>query len=125
VTINSSINRDNPNSVQTIKNALPSPAQSIGACCNGAGCVSQQAAQCAAVNQRFAGIGTVCNPAGVTGTPCCRADFDHNGAITLQDLFGFLNAWFAGSPQADANNSNSLTIQDIFDFLAAWFAGCP
>ena len=27
--------------------------------------------------------------------------------------------------RADINNSGSATVQDVFDFLAAWFAGCP
>jgi hypothetical protein len=26
---------------------------------------------------------------------------------------------------ADFNHAGGLTVQDIFDFLAAWFAGCP
>jgi hypothetical protein len=26
---------------------------------------------------------------------------------------------------ADFNNSGAVSVQDIFDFLAAYFAGCP
>jgi hypothetical protein len=54
----------------------------------------------------------------------CPADFDCSGGLAVQDIFGFLNAWFAASPGADFNGINGLTVQDIFDFLAAWFAGC-
>jgi len=52
------------------------------------------------------------------------ADFDTSGAVTVQDIFDFLNAWFVGSINADINYSGAVTVQDIFDFLNAWFAGC-
>lgn len=54
----------------------------------------------------------------------CRADFNNSGSLSAQDIFDFINAWFALSPAADFNRSGSLTAQDIFDFLNAWFAGC-
>ncbi|HMN41639.1 MAG TPA: hypothetical protein PKE29_12395 [Phycisphaerales bacterium] len=71
-----------------------------------------------------------------TGDPC-RADFNRDGTFEVQDIFDFLNAWFAGCmvvgvtppstyncPQpADFNGSGALEVQDIFDFLNAWFAG--
>ncbi|HVU63436.1 MAG TPA: GC-type dockerin domain-anchored protein [Phycisphaerales bacterium] len=56
--------------------------------------------------------------------PACRVDFNHDGHVAVQDIFDFLNAWFAGSPSADFNGVNGLEVQDIFDFLNAWFAGC-
>jgi hypothetical protein len=31
-------------------------------------------------------------------TPTCVADFDRSGGVTVDDLFGFLNAWFTGCP---------------------------
>ena len=43
----------------------------------------------------------------------------------MQDIFAFLNAWFAGDPRTDYNHNGALSVQDIFDFIAAWFAGCP
>jgi hypothetical protein len=65
--------------------------------------------------------------------PPCRADFDGNGTPNIDDIFIFLNAWFAnctgqaGPPcngrNADINN-NGLNIDDIFIFLNLWFAGC-
>jgi hypothetical protein len=58
-------------------------------------------------------------------SPPCRADFNGNGHVTVQDIFDFLAAWFANSPRADFNHSGTVSVQDIFDFLAAWFAGCP
>lgn len=50
------------------------------------------------------------------------ADFNGDGTISVQDIFDFLAAWFAGSPAADING-NGLSVQDIFDFLNDWFAG--
>lgn len=54
----------------------------------------------------------------------CVADFDASGAVTIDDLFAFLAAWFAQDPHADTNASGDLTPTDIFSFIAAWFAGC-
>lgn len=55
----------------------------------------------------------------------CPADFNCSGSRTVQDVFDFLAAWFAGLPSADFNGSGPPpTVQDIFDFLGAWFGGC-
>lgn len=35
---------------------------------------------------------------GSASTPTCTADFNRDGTATLQDLFDFLNSWFAGCP---------------------------
>jgi uncharacterized membrane protein len=53
----------------------------------------------------------------------CPVDFDCSGSLTVQDIFAYLNAWFAGDPRADFNGGG-LSVPDIFDFLNAWFAGC-
>jgi hypothetical protein len=60
----------------------------------------------------------------VTNSPFCPADFNHNGTADITDIFGFLNAWFAGNLSADANGNGSLAVDDIFAFLNTWFAGC-
>lgn len=66
---------------------------------------------------------------GYTGTldtdPPCTADFNHSGAVSVQDIFDFLAAYFSGSPSADVNGSGAVSVQDIFDYLAFYFAGCP
>ncbi len=67
---------------------------------------------------------TVTGPLSISAEFRCNADFNTSGALTVQDIFDFLAAWFAGTPSADFNNSGGLTVQDIFDFLSAWFAGC-
>jgi hypothetical protein len=54
----------------------------------------------------------------------CPADFNASGALSPQDIFDFLSAWFSLAPAADFNASGTITPQDVFDFLNAWFAGC-
>ena len=56
-------------------------------------------------------------------TPC-PADFTRDGALSVQDVFDFLDAYFSGIAQADFNGIGGVTVQDVFDFLDAWFAGC-
>jgi cytochrome c5 len=56
--------------------------------------------------------------------PSCRADFNHSGAASVQDIFDFLAAYFAGESRTDINGANGLSVQDIFDFLALYFADC-
>src|SRR5205823_5590831 len=123
VTVNSSLNRDNPNTLQVVRNALPSPASSTGACCTGSSCILALLGDCAGSNQRFAGYGLACNAAGNARVPCCKGDFDQSGTLALIDIFAFLNTWFAGGLQADTNLSGHVEVQDIFDFLNAWFGG--
>ena len=55
----------------------------------------------------------------------CLADFNCSGAVTVQDIFDFLSAYFASDSAADINASGAVSVQDIFDYLAAYFAGCP
>ncbi len=55
----------------------------------------------------------------------CPADYDGAVGLSVQDIFAFLNDWFAGTIRSDFNGVGGLTTQDIFDFLNAWFAGCP
>jgi hypothetical protein len=55
----------------------------------------------------------------------CPCDWNHVGGLTIQDLFDFLNSWFAGA--GDFNNSGQTTLGDIFDFLGCFLSppsGC-
>ncbi len=54
----------------------------------------------------------------------CRADFNGVGGVSVQDIFDYLAAWFAGDQRADLDGVGGITAQDLFDFLGAWFAGC-
>lgn len=50
-----------------------------------------------------------------------RADVNRSGAVTVQDIFDYLEMYFGGSPAADFNFSGSPGVQDLFDFLMAYF----
>jgi hypothetical protein len=67
----------------------------------------------------------------------CPADFNHDGNVSVQDIFDFLSMFFGDclvvqNPpvppclwSADVNNSGTITVQDIFTYLEAFFLGCP
>jgi hypothetical protein len=56
--------------------------------------------------------------------PLCRADFNGDGVLGVQDIFDFLAAYFGNYPDADFNGDQAVGVQDIFDFLGAYFGGC-
>jgi hypothetical protein len=68
-----------------------------GACCNRwtGNCSITLPATCTNLGLRFDGVGVTCAPARCRPCP------------------------------ADFNGSSHISVQDIFDFLAAYFAGCP
>jgi hypothetical protein len=64
------------------------------------------------------------------GSVVCAADFDDSGLLNADDLFAFLDAWFAQIGQtgttwsADFDDNDVVDVDDLFAFLDAWFAGC-
>ncbi len=76
--------------------------------------------------------GSVTSAAASLGS--CGADIDNSGVVNIDDIFIFLNLWFAGCDgqggppcnglSADVDNSGVVSIDDIFLFLNLWFAGC-
>jgi hypothetical protein len=100
------------------------PGACVGACCDGAACTLTDGAACAAGGGIYHGNGTSCGTDPGNLTTCCPANFNGVGGVSVQDIFDFLSAYFAGQFTADFNHSMSITVQDIFDFLAAYFAGC-
>ena len=75
--------------------------------------------------------------AGTTGTltqwslrifgtaPACPTDWNFDGQSSADDIFSFLDSWFANA--ADFGADGSTDADDIFLFLDAWFAassGC-
>lgn len=67
----------------------------------------------------FEAIGLTC------GRAACPGDFNGLGDVTVQDIFDFLQAYFAGSRQADVNGSGEVSVEDLFTFLGQWFVVCP
>jgi hypothetical protein len=59
-----------------------------------------------------------------TGFRACPGDFNRSGDVSVQDIFDFLGAYFAGSLLADVSGDGSVSVQDIFDFLGTYFASC-
>jgi hypothetical protein len=111
---------DDVNIIGTLVGAMPQ----TGACCAGTTCSVQSSTACSGVNTSYKGDGTTCNAAGNTTTPCCQADYNQSGAVTVQDIFDFLAGYFTSAPEADINGVGGVTVQDIFDYLAAYFSGC-
>jgi hypothetical protein len=103
----------------------PTPCpQPTGACCvSPADCRILTAVNCAAAGGAYTGDGIPCQVDPGNIITCCIANFNGVNGITVQDIFDFLAAYFAGDHDADLNG-NGLGVQDIFDFLAAYFAGC-
>ncbi|MCC6320614.1 MAG: matrixin family metalloprotease [Phycisphaerales bacterium] len=99
-------------------NICPPP---MGACCTSAGCSVETQADCDNIPGDWHGFGTSCDNPSQT---CCAADFNGVGGVTLQDLFDYLDAWFASDPAADINGAGGVTLQDLFDYLDLWFTGC-
>jgi hypothetical protein len=97
-----------------------------GACCRGAICSTTTSNACTGPFTAFTSAGAACNAGGNNRTPCCRADFDHNGAASIDDLFIFLNQWFQAAPSTavSSNGASAPNLDDIFIYLNIWFAGC-
>lgn len=74
--------------------------------------------------QSFVTVANECTRQSDTTLNVCPGDFNCSGALTLQDVFDYLNAFFNSDPTADFNQSGDISTQDIFDMLNAYFAGC-
>ena len=101
-----------------------------GRCCVGARCaIVASSAACVSgggsAGSVFSSGATSCNATGNFSSPCCYANYNKAGGITVQDIFDFLTDWFSNSPNANVEGNGTAlpTVQDIFDFLAAWFTG--
>jgi hypothetical protein len=55
----------------------------------------------------------------------CPAEYNGDHVLSVDDIFAFLNDWFAGNVNTDFDYSGTLEVQDIFEFLNSWFTGCP
>jgi hypothetical protein len=110
------------------------PCGGGGICCRGGTCTTQFASAGACTGSLPSGSlagavfasGGACNAANNTHSPCCYADYNKQNGIQIQDIFDFLNDWFAGRLAAHIGSDGStgpLVIDDVFNFLNAWFAG--
>lgn len=73
------------------------------------------------------------SPYPIVFTSLCPADFDNSGWVSADDIFSFLDAWFARStgfgsgavpmnaPSADIDGDDQFTELDIHAFLNDWF----
>jgi hypothetical protein len=106
-----------------------STCDALGLCCQGTTCTSGvHQSTCAPRGHAgaafIAGAAGVCNADGGTSTPCCYADFNKSGTTNLQDIFDYLNEWFAGNPYCKTGGTpGPLDVTDTFNFLNLWFAG--
>lgn len=58
------------------------------------------------------------------GKGACPADYDNRNGVAIDDLFLFINGYFAGHPAADMNADRSVQIDDLFLYVNDWFVGC-
>ena len=49
-------------------------------------------------------------------------DWNHDGAVSIDDLFLYFNAYFTGT--GDFDGANGTTIDDLFLYINAYFIGC-
>ncbi len=99
-----------------------------GRCCIGARCAIVLPTACVVAGQAgasFTASAQDCNAAGANASPCCFADYNKAGGVTVQDIFDFLTDYFTGSANANVGGDGvaAPTVQDIFDYLTAYFAG--
>jgi hypothetical protein len=62
--------------------------------------------------------------AAATVNVICSADFNADGAVTIDDVFGFIAAFLANQVESDFTRDFRIGVQDLFDFLNAYFRGC-
>ena len=63
-----------------------------------------------------------CGSAGCA--PSCMADYTNDYIVSVDDLFGYLNAWFTGDIRADIDGAGAITIDDLFRYFNEYFVGC-
>jgi hypothetical protein len=59
------------------------------------------------------------------GMKSCPADFQGDGRVNFFDISKFLNLYASGDQIADMTGDGALDIDDIFGFIDAMNAGCP
>lgn len=106
---------------------FPHPCQqNLNVCCAGATCTLTLQSGCVGRFRVWISTATQCNSQANTTTPCCRPDFNKDGMVSSQDLFDFLESYFAGNPLADfvGNGTGIPSVNSVRAFVSAWSAGC-
>jgi hypothetical protein len=57
-------------------------------------------------------------------TPPCAVDWDHDGSVTVRDIFEYLNGWFAGDERCDFDHNGHRGADDVIEYIGAWMNGC-
>jgi hypothetical protein len=108
----------------------PSASTANVVCCRGVTCTLVAAAACTVPASPIVGVtqspASACGVNNSASSGCCFADFTKDGNPNIDDIFVFLNAWFAGSVYTDVGGNGTTTpnIDDIFVYLGIWFSGC-
>ncbi len=86
------------NSTCTVNNC-PQPTPPV-ACCNPTSgfCAMVDPSACTGLGSTAGATNSTCSPNSCVPHPVCRADFNNSAGLEVQDIFDFLNAWFAGCP---------------------------
>jgi hypothetical protein len=105
----------------------PPPAR--GACCiaatetAGAHCTIGTEAACTTASGTYGGNNSTCASAHCATS--CACDWDHDGSLSVRDLFAFIHAWVGGD--ADFNSSGATDAADLHAFIDCFSAppaGC-
>jgi subtilisin-like proprotein convertase family protein len=58
------------------------------------------------------------------GAAVCPCEWDGAAGVTVFDLLGYLDGWFAVEGSADLDCSGTVDVFDLLDYLDCWFGGC-
>ena len=98
-----------------------------GATCNPAVGPAQCTTSGVAAGAFFSTAGSSCAPAPGLPAPCCHADYNKSGSINASDIFDYLRDWLDATEFAIIDGDGSAgrpDVEDLFGFLNGWFAGC-
>lgn len=95
-------------------------------CCRGTTCNSVNAGTCTGTAAGSASLVVGACGAGTSLATCCYSDFNHDGIVSIDDLFLYFNAYFTSSPWANVGGDGVVqpTIDDLFLYINAYFVGC-
>ena len=95
-------------------------------CCRGTTCNPVAAGACTGIVAGSASLVVASCGVGNSTASCCYGDYNHNGIVSIDDLFIYFNGYFTGSPWANfgGDGTSQPTIDDLFLYINAYFTGC-